>query len=43
MRVACTQGGTIDGVPWKGEHPIGAGQVVVAAGVTLLLLPWRAG
>lgn len=43
MRVACAQGGTIDGVPWKGEHPIGAGQVVVAAGVTLLLLPWRAG
>jgi len=43
MRVASAQGGTIDGVPWKGEHPIGAGQVVVAAGVTLLLLPWRAG
>ncbi len=42
MRVACAGGGTVDGLPFRGEQPIAAGQVVVACGVTLVLLPWRA-
>lgn len=42
IRVACPGGGDIDGVAFKGEHPVGAGQVVTAAGVTFVLLPWRA-
>jgi hypothetical protein len=41
IRVACGSGGTIDGVPFKGEHPVDAGQIVVAAGISFLLLPWR--
>jgi len=41
MRVACEQGGTIDGVAFRGEHPIAAGQIIEAAGVSFLLLPWR--
>ena len=41
MRVACPQGGTIDGVPFQGEHPLAAGQLIEAAGVTFHLLPWR--
>ncbi|MGB3965257.1 MAG: FHA domain-containing protein, partial [Planctomycetota bacterium] len=41
IRVACPAGGTLDGVPWKDEHPLAAGQTVVAAGVTFTLLPWR--
>jgi hypothetical protein len=41
MRVACEAGGTIDRVPFRGEHPIAAGQIVEAAGVSLVLLPWR--
>lgn len=41
VRVACEAGGTIDGVPFRGEHPIAAGQVVQAVGVSFLLMPWR--
>ena len=41
IRVACAAGGTIDGNAFKGEHPVDAGQVVTAAGVTFVLLPWR--
>ena len=41
IRVASASGGTIDGVPFRGEHPVDAGQVVVAAGISFLLLPWR--
>lgn len=41
VRVACEAGGTIDGVPFRGEHPLAAGQVVEAAGVGLVLMPWR--
>jgi hypothetical protein len=40
MRVACDSGGTIDGVPFTGEHPLAAGEVVEAAGVTMVLMPW---
>jgi hypothetical protein len=42
MRVACAQEGTIDGAPFRGEHPVAAGQVLVAGGITLVMLPWRA-
>ncbi|MBL8747686.1 MAG: hypothetical protein JNK78_00895 [Planctomycetes bacterium] len=42
MRVACAGGGTVDGLPFRGEQPVAAGQVVVASGVTFVLLPWRA-
>ncbi|HEX5053793.1 MAG TPA: hypothetical protein VFZ65_18580 [Planctomycetota bacterium] len=41
MRVFCDSGGTIDGVPFRGEHPVAAGQLVQAGGMTFLLLPWR--
>lgn len=41
IRVHCPAGGTIDGSPFKGEHPVDAGQVVTAGGVTFVLLPWR--
>ncbi|MCA8975550.1 MAG: hypothetical protein KDC98_12580 [Planctomycetes bacterium] len=41
VRIGCSSGGTIDGVPFRGEHPVDAGQVVTAAGVTFVLLPWR--
>lgn len=43
MRVRCDQGGTIDGQVFKGEHPIAASQIVEAAGITFLLLPWQSG
>ena len=42
MRVAAAEG-TIDGVPFRGEHPLAAGQIVEAAGTSFLLLPWRPG
>ena len=41
MRVACELGGTIDGQSFKGEHPVSAGQIVEAAGISFLLLPWQ--
>lgn len=41
IRVGCAAGGTIDGVPFRGEHPVAAGQLVAAAGVSFVLLPWR--
>lgn len=43
IRVACSDGGRIDGVPFRGEHPVDAGQVVEAGGVSFVLLPWRPG
>lgn len=43
LRVVCATGGTIDGIPFAGEHPLAAGQVVEAAGISFLLLPWRPG
>ena len=43
MRIACAAGGTIDGVPFRGEHPVAAGQVVLAAGISFVLLPWQRG
>jgi hypothetical protein len=41
MRIACASGGTIDGVPFQGEHPLAAGQRIEAAGMAFQLLPWR--
>ncbi|MFK7742878.1 MAG: hypothetical protein AB8H80_21380 [Planctomycetota bacterium] len=41
IKVFCEHGGTIDGQVFKGEHPVGAGQVVEAAGITFLMLPWQ--
>ena len=41
MRVFCEQGGSIDGTVFKGEHPVAAGQVIEACGITFLLLPWQ--
>lgn len=43
VRVACAQGGTIDGVPFQDEHPLAAGQLIEAAGISFHLLPWRPG
>lgn len=43
LRVACSRGGAIDGVPFAGEHPLAAGQFVEAAGIAFQLLPWRPG
>jgi hypothetical protein len=40
IRVAAAEG-TIDGVPFRGDHPVAAGQIVQAAGISFLLLPWR--
>ena len=40
IRVVCEQGGAIDGVAFAVEHPLAAGEVVEAAGVTLVLMPW---
>ena len=40
MRVFCDSGGSIDGTVFTGEHPVAAGQLVEAGGVTFLLLPW---
>ena len=42
MRIFCEQGGSIDGTVFRGEHPVAAGQVVDACGVTFLLMPWHA-
>ncbi len=42
IRVAAAEG-TIDGVPFRGEHPVAAGQIVAAAGISFVLLPWRPG
>ncbi|MGK0157818.1 MAG: hypothetical protein ACI9SE_004801, partial [Neolewinella sp.] len=42
MRIFCEQGGSIDGTVFKGEHPVAAGQVVEACGITFLLMPWQA-
>ncbi len=41
IRVVCAAGGTIDGVAFKGEHPLAACQWVEAAGIMFQLLPWR--
>ncbi|MBL8728814.1 MAG: hypothetical protein JNM25_10315 [Planctomycetes bacterium] len=43
MRVHCAAGGTIDGAPFRGEHPVAAGQVVEAAGISFLMYPWHPG
>jgi hypothetical protein len=43
VRVACATGGTIDGAPWKGEHPLAAGQMVEAGGISFHVMPWRPG
>lgn len=43
IRVACDAGGSIDGVPFRGDHPVAAGQLVQAVGVTFVLLPWHPG
>ncbi len=43
MRVHCAAGGSIDGVRFRGEHPVAAGQVVEAAGISFVLYPWHAG
>jgi hypothetical protein len=41
MRIYCEAGGSIDGTVFKGEHPVAAGQIVEACGITFLLLPWQ--
>lgn len=41
MRVSA-EAGTLDGAPFRGEHPVAAGQLVVAAGISFVLLPWIA-
>lgn len=41
MRIFCEAGGSIDGTVFKGEHPVAAGQIVEACGITFLLLPWQ--
>lgn len=41
MRVFCQGGGTIDGIAFRGEHPVAAGQVVEAAGISFVLYPWQ--
>ncbi|MBX3462503.1 MAG: hypothetical protein KF830_04990 [Planctomycetes bacterium] len=43
MRVYCETGGAIDGVDFRGEHPVAAGEVVEAAGITFVLTPWHPG
>jgi hypothetical protein len=42
MRVSA-ESGTLDGAPFRGEHPVAAGQLVVAAGISFVLLPWSPG
>lgn len=42
MRIFCEHGGSIDGTVFRGEHPVAAGQVIEACGITFLLLPWQA-
>ncbi|MBZ0151424.1 MAG: hypothetical protein K8J09_07815, partial [Planctomycetes bacterium] len=41
MRVFCEAGGTIDGAPFRGEHPVAAGQIVEANGIAFVLMPWQ--
>lgn len=41
MRVFSEQGGSIDGTVFKGEHPVAAGQIIEACGITLILMPWQ--
>lgn len=43
MRVHCAGGGTIDRRPFRGEHPVAAGQVVEAAGISFVMYPWHPG
>jgi hypothetical protein len=43
MRVHCATGGTLEGVPFRGEHPVAAGQVVEAAGISFVMYPWHPG
>lgn len=40
IRVRCATGGDIDGRPFQDEHPVDAGAVVRAAGISFVLLPW---
>jgi hypothetical protein len=40
VRVNCADGGTIDGRQFRGEHPVDAGAMVVAGGVSFVLFPW---
>ena len=42
MRVFSQEGGSIDGTVFKGEHPVAAGQIIEACGITLILMPWQA-
>lgn len=42
MRVRCQSGGDIDGRPFQDEHPVDAGAVVRAGGLSFVLLPWAA-
>ncbi|MBL8722488.1 MAG: hypothetical protein JNK49_00495 [Planctomycetes bacterium] len=42
MRVVADSG-TLDGVPFRGDHPVAAGQLVVAGGISFVLLPWSSG
>jgi hypothetical protein len=41
IRVRVEGQGTLDGKPFSGEHPVDAGMIVQAAGVSFLLLPWQ--
>lgn len=43
IRVRCATGGDIDGRPFQEEHPVDAGSVVRAAGLSFVLLPWSSG
>jgi hypothetical protein len=40
VRVRADGGGTIDGKPFSGEHPVAAGSTVTAMGISFVLLPW---
>ncbi|MEZ5965181.1 MAG: FHA domain-containing protein [Planctomycetota bacterium] len=39
IRVRCDRGGTIDGRPFVGEHPVMAGAAVACGGISFVLLP----
>jgi hypothetical protein len=41
IRVRAEGQGTLDGKPFSGEHPVDAGMVVQAAGISFVLLPWH--
>ncbi len=41
MRVRCVEPGTIDGVPFQGEHPVAAGAHVQVGGIAFVMVPWR--